>query len=78
MRDLLQKFLDQEISRREFGLGLTALGLSSSAVQAVVADVATEPVPRDGVRIEGTAAQVLLETFIAADLKYLFGTTATG
>ncbi|MBT8443490.1 MAG: hypothetical protein KJO13_02020 [Gammaproteobacteria bacterium] len=78
MRDLLQKFLDQEISRREFGLGLTALGLSSSAVQAVVADAGNEPLPRDGVRIEGTGAQVLLETFIAADLKYLFGTTATG
>ena len=80
MRDLLQKFLDQEISRREFGLGLTALGLSSAAVQAVVADadVAADGMPREGVRVEGTGAQVLLETFIAADLKYLFGTTATG
>ena len=80
MRDLLQKFLDREISRREFSLGLTALGLSAAAVDAVVADAgdSVAPMPRDGVKIEGTGADVLLATFVAADLKYLFGTTATG
>ena len=80
MRELLQQFLDHEISRREFGLGLSALGLSAAAVDAVVADAggSAEPVPREGVKITGTGAEILLETFIAADLKFLFGTTATG
>jgi len=80
MRDLLKQYLDHEISRRDFGLGLTALGLSSAAVSAVLADVddADEAIPRDGIIVEGTGAQVLLATFVAADLRYLFGTTATG
>ena len=80
MRELLQQFLDHEISRRDFGLGLSALGLSAAAVEAVLADAGTsaEPMPREGIKVKGTGAQILLETFIAADLKYLFGTTATG
>ncbi|MFQ5635941.1 MAG: thiamine pyrophosphate-binding protein, partial [Gammaproteobacteria bacterium] len=80
MRDLLKQFLDHEISRRDFGIALSALGLSSAAVEAVVADAreATEPLPRDGIRVEGTGAEILLATFRAAELKYLFGTTATG
>jgi thiamine pyrophosphate-dependent acetolactate synthase large subunit-like protein len=80
MRELLQQFLDHEISRRDFGLGLSALGLSAAAVEAVLADAggSADPMPRDGVKVSGTGAQILLETFIAADLKFLFGTTATG
>ena len=80
MRELWQQFLDHEISRREFGLGLTALGLSAAAVDAVLADAdqSAEPLPREGIKVEGTGAEVLLATFVAADLKYLFGTTATG
>ena len=77
MRDLLKQFLDHDISRRELALGLAALGLSAAAVESVVAD-ATADLPRDGIKVEGNGADVLLETFIAADLKYLFGTTATG
>jgi len=80
MRDLLKKFLDRDISRRELTMGLTALGLSSAAVNSVVADaIESEDVfPRDGVMIEGTGAEVLLQTLISADVKYLFGTTGTG
>jgi thiamine pyrophosphate-dependent acetolactate synthase large subunit-like protein len=73
----LKQFLDHDISRRELALGLAALGLSAAAVDSVVAD-ATADLPRDGIKVEGNGADVLLETFIAADLKYLFGTTATG
>jgi len=77
MRDLLKQFLDHDISRRELGLGLAALGLSAAAVESVVADASAD-LPRDGIMVEGNGAEVLLETFLAADLKYLFGTTATG
>ena len=80
MRDLLQQFLDHEISRREFSAGLTALGLSASAVSSVLAatDEEGEEFPRDGIRVEGNGADILVETYRAAGIKYVFGTTGTG
>ena len=79
MRDLFKQFLDHDISRREFAKGLTSLGLSTAAVHSVVSSLAqaAEPLPRDGVKVEGTGAQILWETVLAADAKYVFGTTAT-
>ena len=66
MRDLLQQFLDHGISRREFGAGLTALGLSTAAVNSVLAATADEAdvLPRDGIKVEGTGADILVETFL--------------
>ncbi len=80
MRDLLQQFLDCEISRRQFGVGLTALGLSTSAVSSVLAatDDEASALPRNGIKVEGTGADILVETFLAADIRYVFGTTGTG
>ena len=80
MRDLLQQFLDHEISRRQFGAGLTALGLSTAAVNSVLASTADKlnALPRDGIKVEGTGADILVETFLAADVRYVFGTTGTG
>ena len=70
MRDLLQQYLDHEISRREFGLGLAALGLSAAAVEAVLADAGDDggAMPREGIKVEGTGADVLLATFAAAEM----------
>ena len=80
MRDLLMRFLGREISRRDFGKGLTALGLSTSAVQSLLSSVASAqlPPPADGVSFTGTGAEVLVETLRAAGVRYIFGTTATG
>jgi len=80
MRDLLKQFLDHDISRREFATGLTALGMSAAAVSSVVTSMAraAEPLPRDGIQVEGTGAEILWETVLAADTRYVFGTTATG
>jgi thiamine pyrophosphate-dependent acetolactate synthase large subunit-like protein len=80
MRDLIKQYLDHDISRREFASGLTSLGLSTAAVASVVTTMAkaAEPLPRDGIKFEGTGAEVLWETVLAADTKYVFGTTATG
>ena len=74
MRDLFKQFLDHDISRREFAKGLTSLGLSTAAVHSVVSSLAqaAEPLPRDGVKVEGTGAQILWETVLAADAKYVF------
>jgi benzoylformate decarboxylase len=79
MRDLLKDFLDHDISRREFAKGLTALGFSGAAANSLIASVAAaEPLPRDGVKVEGTGAEIMWETLRAANTRYVFGTTATG
>jgi len=80
MRDLLRRFMDREISRRQFGAGLAALGLGAAAVDTVLAAAADEAdsIPRDGTKVNGTGADILVETFRAADVRYVFGTTGTG
>ena len=65
MRDLLQRYLDHELSRREFTAGLTALGLSAGAAEAVAADAdATAGLPREGIKVEGTP-EIDVPTMIA-------------
>ena len=80
MRALLKQFLDQQISRRDFGAGLIALGYSAAAAQSVLSSVATaaEPLPGEGIRFKGTGAEVIVETLRAAGINNLFATTATG
>lgn len=81
MRQLLKRYADADISRREFVTALSALGFSAAAVDSLAA--ATAPAaaasPADPAReFTGTGAQVLVEQLIAADVRYMFCTTATG
>ncbi|MGI9329937.1 MAG: thiamine pyrophosphate-binding protein [Gammaproteobacteria bacterium] len=80
MRDLIKQFVDQKLSRRDFGAGLAGLGLSASAVQSVVGSLAQAAgeTPREGVRMEGTGSEVMLATLQAGGVRNIFGTTATG
>jgi thiamine pyrophosphate-dependent acetolactate synthase large subunit-like protein len=80
MQDLLKRFIDHEISRRDFGKSLAALGLSAAAVESMVGAMAqaADPPPAEGVKFQGTGAEVMLETLRAANIKYIFGTTSTG
>jgi len=80
MRDLVKQYLDAGLSRRDFGRALVGLGLSAAAADSVVAAIAeaAEPDDAQGVRFTGTGAEVLVETLRAADVDYLFCTTATG
>ncbi len=80
MRELLHQFMNRRISRRSFGKGLAALGLSAAAVESVVHNLAAaqQPAAAEGVTFTGTGAEVLVETLRAANVSYVFGTTATG
>ena len=80
MRDLLKQFIDQDISRRDFGKGLLALGFSAAAVESVLGSLASAqvPPPETGQRLEGTGSEILLATLQAAGVRNIFGTTATG
>ena len=57
-----------------------ALGFSQIAASTLVTSVAEarDVIPREGKRITGTGAEILAETLRAADVKYIFGTSATG
>ena len=59
MKSLAKKFLDHELTRREFALGVTALGFSGAAAESVVAAVAEpeEGQVTSGVPFTGTAAR---------------------
>jgi len=80
MRDLLKRFIDQDLSRREFARGLAALGFGATAVNSVVASLAEAavPAPDAGEKFEGTGSEIMLETLRSAGVRYVFGTTATG
>lgn len=83
MRGLVKRFVDSEISRRDFTLGLAALGFSAPAIDAVAGaldpGVALPlPLPAAGTRMKGTGAEVFVETLRAAGIRDVFGTTATG
>ncbi|MEO8443866.1 MAG: thiamine pyrophosphate-binding protein [Gammaproteobacteria bacterium] len=80
MRELTRRFLAREISRRDFGQGLAALGLGTTAVNALMTSAAEAQLPpaAEGVAFTGTGAEVLVETLRAAGVRYLFGTTSTG
>ena len=80
MRDLIKQFVDQRLSRRDFGAGLAALGFSASAVQSVVGSLAhaDEGPVAAPLRMEGTGSEVMLATLQAGGVRNIFGTTATG
>ena len=80
MRSLFKKFFDHEISRRDFGTKLLALGFSQIAVNSFLgaAAEAREPLPEMGVKMSGTGADILAATLRAAGVDYIFGTSATG
>ncbi|MDJ0927009.1 MAG: thiamine pyrophosphate-binding protein [Gammaproteobacteria bacterium] len=82
MSNLVKRYLDAELSRRDFANALLTAGLSSSAVGSLVAMVSearadAHAQPR-GTRFTGMGAEVIVETLLAADVEYLFATTATG
>jgi benzoylformate decarboxylase len=80
VQDLFRRFLDAEISRRDLGRALAAVGLGTAAADSLIRNLAAaaEPPAGGGVPFSGTGAELLVETLRAADVRYLFGTTATG
>ena len=80
MRELFKQFFDHDISRRDFSKKLLALGFSQVAANTLITSVADarDVIPREGKRITGTGADILAETLRAADVEYIFGTSATG
>jgi benzoylformate decarboxylase len=80
MRDLVKQYVDQAITRRQFTLGLTSLGFSAAAAEALAATLGgvQQPLPAVGVNVTGTGAEIFVETLRAAGIRNVFGTTASG
>jgi len=80
MKTLAKRFLDQELSRRDFAKGLAAMGLSAAAVESVVGSIAhgQTTVPRNGTNIVGSGGEILAECLRAAGVEYIFDVNSTG
>jgi len=92
MRTLVKKVLDRELSRRDFGSAMLAMGFSAAAIEsvwrsvaAVAAESSGEPTrkPRGEPRGEpfefiGNGGEVLAECLQAAGIEYVFNTNSTG
>ena len=80
MKTLAKRFLDQELSRRDFARGLAAMGFSAAAIQSVVGSIAQgqTAVSRDGVKFVGSGGEILAECLLAAGVEYVFDVNSTG
>jgi hypothetical protein len=80
MRTLVKKLLDRELSRREFGNAMLAMGFSATAIESVwssVAAAASEPLT-SGFEFTGNGGEVLAECLKAAGVEYVFNANSTG
>lgn len=80
MKTLVEKLLDQDLSRREFGKTMVALGFSGAAIESIlqsVAYAAAEP-PDDGFEFVGNGGEVLAECLKAAGVEFVFNANSTG
>jgi thiamine pyrophosphate-dependent acetolactate synthase large subunit-like protein len=80
MRELVKQLLDQELSRRDFGKAMAALGFSTAAAQSVLQSVAIAADPESMAAYEftGNGGEIVAECLIAADIEYVFDTNSTG
>jgi thiamine pyrophosphate-dependent acetolactate synthase large subunit-like protein len=80
MKTLAKKFLDQQLSRRDFAKGLAAMGFSASAIESVIGSMAygQTTVPRDGIQFVGSGGEILAECLRAAGVEYIFDVNSTG
>ena len=80
MRTLVKKFLDQDLSRRDFGRAMVAMGFSGAAIDSVLSSVAyAAPTPPiEGFEFTGSGGEILAECFKAAGIEYIFDVNSTG
>jgi hypothetical protein len=79
MRSLVKKFLDSQISRRDFVKGVAALGVSLSSAKALLGSISdSSAYAAEGVEaqvsreVTGNGSDLLMESLIDADVKYIF------
>jgi benzoylformate decarboxylase len=80
MRELVKKLLDDDLSRRDFGKAMLAMGFSSAAVKSVADSVARaeDTVAAPGYEFTGNGGEVVAECLRAAGVEYVFDANSTG
>ena len=80
MRDLVKQLLDNDMSRREFGQRLLALGFSAGAAQSLVTSVAgaAEHTTPAAYEFTGNGGEIIAECLKAAGVEYVFDANSTG
>ncbi len=80
MRDLIKQFLDSDLSRRDFGKALLAMGFSQAAAQSVVSSVAVAAKTggAGGYEFTGNGGEIIAECLQAAGVEYVFDANSTG
>jgi thiamine pyrophosphate-dependent acetolactate synthase large subunit-like protein len=80
MKDLIKQYLDDGMSRRQLMTGLSTLGLTSVAANAVAQSVsAPAAVPASAMReVQGTGGALFVAQLKAAGVKYVFFNPSTG
>ena len=81
MRHLVAQLLTNGISRRDFVRRLAAAGVTTAAVDSILASVdalAQTPVAPEAIRVfQGTGGEAMAEQLIASGVKYVFGNSAS-
>jgi thiamine pyrophosphate-dependent acetolactate synthase large subunit-like protein len=78
MRKLVRQYLDNELSRRGFMQQLAALGVSATSAQALlssISDAAAEEADQAASAarvVSGNGSDLMFDTFLDADVKYIF------
>lgn len=74
MRELVDRYLDNRLSRREFGQALAALGMSAAGVAAALraVEAAGNGTPGTSRTVTGTGGELMVEQMKAAGVKFLF------
>lgn len=80
MRDLVKQLLDHELSRRDFGRKLIAMGFSAAAAESVLMSVAQAADGTDNGAYEftGNGGEIIAECLQAAGVEYVFDANSTG
>jgi benzoylformate decarboxylase len=77
MRDLVRRYLDHSLSRRDFAAALRAMGFTAAAARAILAPLqASEEAAKTGApgahTLEGTGGELVVAQARAAGVEYLF------
>ena len=80
MKDLIKRFLDDGMSRRQLMTGLGALGMSTMAAKALAQSLGSATsAPASAIRdVQGTGGALFVAQLKAAGVKYIFFNPSTG
>src|SRR5215469_12832101 len=80
MKELIRQYLDDGVSRRQLMTGLSALGMSSVAANAMAQSLAPASAASPGAmrEVQGTGGALFVAQLKAAGVKYVFFNPSTG